>query len=278
MTAKTEPAGHALTRIAGIGPRLAERLARAGVRTVEQLADASVEQVVAACGRTSAPTDRAQSWIAQAARLTKEPGRTSRPHASQRTFTVEARVDGDPAHVETTRVIHTETDDADGWPGWDPARLVDFIESRLGVGHSAAEPVEESADSSGAEPGEDAPEVALAVHRFGVLRAGAPLMRRGRADVRLLLDPSELELPTDASAVARVELLARPMGAGREQVLARRQIDLSTGQTVDAVLGGRLPNHDPPFILSATVRILVSRSSDRPHEGLGRAMLIVADR
>ncbi len=300
VTAKTESAGEELTRIAGIGSQIAARLHKAGIRTIDQLANATTDQVVTICGRNAAGGGRAQSWIDQAAELagvaaesrkggaaaeSGAQGTADRMRPPRRTFTVEVRVDGDPAHVVTTRVVHLETQEADGWPGWSRARLLDFLEARLGVTDPQVQPVPRSeSPAEEAEVGlaqvdvEQASPPPLRVHRFGLLKAPAPLLQRGGATARLLINPAALDLPAQGRAVAYVELLARALGAGRDKVLDTRMIDLSAGAPADTLLRGRLPEQDPPFAISATVRVLVDQPNDRPREGLGSASLeLVAD-
>jgi hypothetical protein len=114
---------------------------------------------------------------------------------------------------------------------------------------------------------------ALAVHRFGLVKAAERAMRQGRTAARLQLDADDLDLPPGCTAVAQVELLAKPLGAGRAEVIAARTIDLAAGRAVDAVLRGRLPDREPPFTLLAMVRVLVDQPGGNPTEGLGSATL-----
>jgi len=202
---------------------------------------------------------------------------------SRRTFTVEVRVDGDAEteHVVATRVVHLETQHAQAWPGWSRARLLDFLETRIGVaapeeGSPAAvtEPAVAAvapAPPAGAEGAGGPP--SLAVHRFGLLKAAAPVMGQGEAAARLRLVPADLDLPAGRSAVAQVELFARPVGSGRAEALDTRMIDLTPGGAVDAVLRGRLPDRNPPFTVFATVRVLVDQPGAQPREGVGSATL-----
>jgi hypothetical protein len=281
-----EPASD-LTRVVGIGAQTATRLRAAGINTVGQLARATVEQVTAACVGLTTP-GRAASWIEQAATLasstgidgaqpaapvdTPPPPTRTPPSAPRRTFTVEVRLEGDPARPVTTHVVHLETHQAEGWPAWDRARLLDFLERRIGMDDTHAQPVptEEptTQPAAGAEPA-----TSLTIHRYGLLKAAAAVRQSGTATVRLHLDPTELDLPMRGRVVARVDLLAQPLGTGREQALDRRMIDLTSGQTVDARLRAPLPNEDPPFALSAIVRVLVEQPSGPPRSDLGGAVL-----
>jgi hypothetical protein len=283
VAVQPEPAGD-LTRIPGIGSRIAAQLRDAGIHTVDQLARATVEEVVAACGTRVATSDRAQAWIEQAGQLAAdvasagghEPARRAHPMVRQ-TFTVEVRVDDDPAHVVATRVVHLETQDADTWPGWSRDRLFDFLETRIGVaeaeqGEVAAEPASaaaavapEAADSANDMPSPPR----LVVHRFGLLKAAVPAISRGEMAARLRLDPADLDLPSGGTVMAQVELLARPVGAGRAQIVDARMIPLAADRTLDVLLRGRLPDRDPPFLVSAAVQVLVDQPSGQATEGLG---------
>ncbi|HZC73890.1 MAG TPA: helix-hairpin-helix domain-containing protein [Jatrophihabitans sp.] len=295
--ARTTASAGDVTSVAGIGAQTAARLRAAGIKTVDQLSRATVDQVVAACGPGLAPTRRAASWIQQAAALAGTTGtngaaparspkrarngaarsqgtvppriRTVAP--ARRTFTVEVRVEGDPARPATTHVVHLETKQSDGWTGWDGARLLEFMERRMG----AVEPVAPPEPAAAVPQAEIGSTARLTLHRVGLLAATAPLTGRGHATARLRLDPAELELPKRGAAVARVALLARPHGGQQELVLDRRTIDLVDERAVDAQMQAQLPDQEPPFALSAIVRVLVEQPTGRPREGLGGAVLEV---
>jgi hypothetical protein len=285
-----------LIRITGIDGEIAARLRDAGIGRVDELARATVEQVVAACGDGVATNARAQGWIKLAAELVYREGSGVGPEASgetrllpRRTFTVEVWVDSDAAEVITTRVVHLETQDADAWPGWRPAHLLDFIEARTGLADSQHSGAGDAADTRkdgptiagpGALAAADCADdplspAALVVYRFGLLRAPEPVVRRGKIAVRLRLNAADLDLPASLTAAAHVELLAQPLGAGRAEVLDRSVIDVTGGSAVDTVLRGPLPDRNPPFAILAIVRVLVDQPSSRPREDLGSATLEV---
>jgi Helix-hairpin-helix domain len=287
VAVQPEPAGD-LTRIPGIGSRIAAQLRDAGIRTVDQLAQATVQEVVAACGSRVATNDRARAWIEQARRLAAdvasggghEPARGTHP-LPRRTFTLEVRVGDDPAHVVATRVVHLETKDADTWPGWSRDRLFDFLETRIGAaepetGEVAAEPASAAAAVApeAVESAIHVPSPApLVVHRFGLLKAAAPAISRGELAARLRLNPADLDLPSGGIVMAQVELLARPVGAGPAQVVDARVLQLVADRALDVLLRGRLPGRDPPFVVSAAVRVLVDQPSGQARKGLGNGTL-----
>lgn len=278
-----------LTRVPGIDSRIADQLRAAGFRSVDQLARATVDQVVAACGGRVATSARAQEWIAQAAELAGQIAPTPDADADgetqllpRRTFTVEVGLDSSAAQVVATRVVHLETQEAGAWASWSRARLLDFLEARIGVADAEHRPlaVEAAAGQAPAPAplgGSDriagTPSPAAVVHRFGLVKAATYVMGRGEATARLRLDPADLDLPPDRPALAQVELLARPAGAGRAEVLDARTIDLTAGRALEAVLRGQLPDRDPPFAVFAVVRILVDQPSGPPKDDLGSAAL-----
>jgi len=218
----------------------------------------------------------------------------------RRTFSVEVWVDRHAERVARTRLVHLETQDAAAWSGWSRSRLLDFMEKR--IGHADPEPPA-TAGSAGPEPGPrvadaatPAPDVvpvaaapvlahaaadrpssspALAVHRFGLVKAAAPVMWHGEIAARLRLDSGDLDLPPGCTAEAQVELLAQPRGAGRgrAEVIATRTIDLVAGRQVDAPLRGRLPDREPPFTLQAVVKVLVDQPGGHPAAELSSARL-----
>jgi hypothetical protein len=193
---------------------------------------------------------------------------------------VEVRIDGDPPRVVTTHVTHLETKHTEAWSGWSGQRLLDFLESCINVTDPAhtphiaqsIPPVKESSPQTRGNGGKrSAP--ARKVHRFGVLDAPAPLMRHGWAAARVRIDPAELHLPSNGGAAAKIELLARSIPSGQEQKIGTHEVDLSGGKAVDPLLGGRLPDLDPPFAVCALVYILVDEPSAHPEAGLGTASL-----
>jgi len=297
---QAEGADDSLTRIAGIGPHVAAQLRAAGIHTVDDLAWSSPERVAAACGGGDDANARAQGWIGQAAEFADRAAAAEQETPGparvlpRRTFTVEVWIDGDADQVVTTRVVHLETREADAWSGWSHSRLLDFMAARTGVAIPAqtpatsihAAPEHSPADAGPAVPAaardpramrnvadsQPAP-AALIVHRFGVLKAATPAMQRGETAARLRLDPAELGLRGGLTEVAHVELLAKPLGAGRAEILDTRIIDLA-GRAVDAVLPVRFPEGiDPPFAVLATVKVLADQPTGQPTEGLGNATL-----
>jgi hypothetical protein len=295
VTSGPTRAHNELTQIAGIGSHTAASLRDAGIDTIDKLASATVEQVVTACGLTVPTNARAQGWIEQASELADRIASGPAPEAPRpvllprRTFTIETQIDGDTNHVLTTQVVHLETQEAKGWSGWSRTELLDFLETRLGIADrepppSASGPDGEERGSAGAESARAAtappsgvndasnppsPTASL-VHRFGLLRASTPLMGRGEMAARLRLDPAGLALPANRPAVAQVDLLAKPLGGGRTEILHTQVIALPAGGVIDTVLSARLPDRDPPFAVSAIIRVLVDQPSE-PKEGLGNA-------
>jgi hypothetical protein len=301
VSVQADAADDSLTRIAGIEAHVAAQLRQAGIHTVDDLAWSSPEQVAAACGSGVAANARAQGWIEQAAEFADRAAAAAEHEAPgqarvlpRRTFTVEVWIDTDADQVVTTRVVRLETQDAAAWSGWSRSRLLDFMETRTGVAIPAQSPATCGPAAREHGPTDTGPAVpaaapdprattnvvdsqpappTLIVHRFGVLKAATPAMRRGETAARLRLDPAELGLRAGLTEVAQVELLAKPLGAGRAKILDTRVIDLA-GRAVDAVLPVRLPEGiDPPFAVLATVKVLADQPTGQPTEGLGNATL-----
>jgi hypothetical protein len=216
----------------------------------------------------------------------------------RRTFTVEVWVDRHAERVVATRLVHLETQEAEAWSGWSRSRLLDFMERRSGVADSEHPATGGSAGPApgpavaGGTPAPDvvsaatAPDLAhatmarpsssptLVVHRFGLVKATAPVMGRGEIAARLRLAADDLDLPPGLTAEAQVTLLAKPLGAGRRaEVIGARTVDLAAGRAVDAVLRGRLPDREPPFTLQAVVKVLVDQPGGHPAAELGSARL-----
>jgi hypothetical protein len=238
-----------VTRIEGIGPRIAAQLHAAGIRTVAELAAAGRERVVAACGSRVATDGRVDRWLAEAARLA--PRRTWRS-PDRRTFTIEVRVEGT---VLATRVQHVETAEEQTWAGWSRTRLLDFVEERIGV----------RADPPARPAGKPR------VHRFGLLSAPG---RAGGPEVAALLrlDPAGLDLPA-GPARAAVDLLATAAGPGQAVVLDRRTLALDPDRPAETVLRGRLPDGPSPLRILAAVQVLTDGPAGPPQASLGAASL-----
>ena len=257
----------------GIDSRAAVQVPDDEIRDTEPAPAPAPAPAQQASGDPDPAAAEAPNWIDQVAESADQadPDAGSNRLLVPQRFTVEIGVGGDPERVITTRVVHLETREEDAWPGWSGTRLLDFLQKWVSVTEPqhdrAAEPV---------HSGPGSPQPALAVHRFGMLTAGRPVIRRGGMSARLRLDPSDLDLPAGHAAVAQADLYAEPVGAGSAEVIDTRRIDLAAVRTVDTVLRGRLPDRDPPFTVFAAVRILVEAPAGPPAAGLGTATLELA--
>lgn len=318
MSINSGPGASDLTRIPGIGPRLAEQLGRAGITTLARLAVATPEEIRAACGPRLGAEPHARKWIDDARLLVQEHGesttrsedrteqtehrterrterrtedRTAAPAtmpppqaaSSRRTFTIEVRVEGSPPRTAATRVTHLETQQRDAWPGWDPQRLLQFVEGHLDTSDGPVTPPESAAlqpevarhdeEDEEDEPRDAAPSAPnLVVHRFGVLRATTLHTHAGAVVARVRINRAELGLPAGA-AVVQVDLLGRSPGFARARVLRQGTFDLPVDGAVDAVLHGHPSGQQPPLEISAAVRVLLDRPLGQGPAGLGTSLL-----
>lgn len=156
-----------LTKINGIGDKVATRLHGLGIHTYAQLAAASAEDIAAGVRDgwpITATRVARQRWVEQAARLAadgpvgrdtatsaKRATRESEVRAapSRHAFTVEVRLgergDGPTgtAKVVATRIVAVENaEDAQQWSGWDGPRLLAFVERHLGIRAAGAAPAD----------------------------------------------------------------------------------------------------------------------------------------
>lgn len=185
------------------------------------------------------------------------------------TFTVELQVDATTREVIASKAIQVETRESDVWPGWDPERLIAFIESQL-TGRSGPRSPEPAPVPR--PPAEPRP---LAVHRYEIVE-GAGLIAGGRAvEASVDLDPVQLDLPRSRHAVARIDLFARTRGTARTLLVDSGRFDVALGRPFRARLQGTLPASDLPFELMAAIRILVDRAEGPPRDDVGESVFTV---
>jgi Helix-hairpin-helix domain len=131
----SESAGSAddLTRLAGIGSKIAHRLNTAGIRTYADLSSRPASEIAKILPDIGLSSARLDMWRGQAQELAA--AAAARPEA-----TVAAASDGqhyasfvvrlllnDDGSIRSTTVERIGTDDVHRWPGWEREALLDFI-------------------------------------------------------------------------------------------------------------------------------------------------------
>jgi hypothetical protein len=126
--------------VQGIGPGFEARLNAAGIRTYAQLAAMSPETVVSMLGKVIGLTVKRvvdEDWVGQARMLAAQERALADPDAMggrqhYATFTVELLLDEDNA-VRRTHALCIQSEKEDTCAGWDPNRLLDFINNQAGL-------------------------------------------------------------------------------------------------------------------------------------------------
>src|SRR5215831_12083094 len=138
-----QPVDHGyLQAVRGIGPKVESRLKAAGISTLDDLARTPVNKLAALLAdlrpRYDAARIRREQWQAQAATLAAASNHPMLRSAGlpryRHNFTTEMQLDVTDDTIVSTRVVHVQTGDEDTWSGWDPSRVISFIEEHAGPG------------------------------------------------------------------------------------------------------------------------------------------------
>lgn len=169
-----------LKKVKGIGVRVEARLKDAGITTLERLARTPVNELAAVLdglpGKFDADRITREEWLPQAVALAVTPatpaGEPEPAKLVRHNFTVEVRLDIAGRDIVSSKIVHVQTGDEAAWAGWEPDRVVAFIEDRAGT--RSAEPTIEPVPETG---------LAFAYVRDGVgLRRGLHGRRADRGD------------------------------------------------------------------------------------------------
>ena len=136
-----------LKAVRGIGPKVEASLKRAGIRNLEQLARTPVNELAAALSGLHGKFDTGrivrERWLEQAAALATAAGwaglagdTVAAAAPVRHNFTLEVRLFPADRLIVSSKIIHVQTRDEESWTGWDPQRLVAFIEDRSRVRRS----------------------------------------------------------------------------------------------------------------------------------------------
>lgn len=147
-----------LTRITGIGTKIARRLTEAGIATYAELASHSADDIMALLPDVSGlPLTRIEGWRDEAGKLAAEqaqgPAGTRNNDQHYESFLVRVLLNEDGSFRRTS-VRHIGSGAERQWPGLGRDALPDFIEARAGsAAPSTGEPVEKPAAGLAPEPG-----------------------------------------------------------------------------------------------------------------------------
>jgi hypothetical protein len=212
-----------LTRITGIGTKIARRLSEAGVGSYADLASRSADEIVELLPDVSAlPVTRVDGWRREAGRLAATrpaPVRPAAPgndqHYESYLVRVLLNVDGS---VRRTTVRHVGTGAERHWAGLGGEALVDFIRASADfpgppVPAGEAVPAADAAPAQGEAHVPSASSAVLSVERT-TLRASAPFSLKMTFDLG--------ELPAGASRLGyRALIVAKPLGSGPRRTVAQ---------------------------------------------------------
>lgn len=237
-----------LTRIEGIGPKIARLLNTAGIRTFEDLAERSARDIAGLIpGIARMPSARPAVWRSEAQKLAAaSPAQTDSQHYES--FGVTVLVD-EEGSIRDTRMEHLRTREVRRWAGWVPEAMLDFV-MRATAGTErqadAGERRRKVPDDGGGGPVTAAParprehawrgtlSAGLSIER-SVLRAGQPF------SVTMRLDLTGVTV-TAERLVYNAVIEANPLGTKARRTLARVEGLLAASETPEiAVEAAALP-------------------------------------
>ncbi|WP_427165492.1 helix-hairpin-helix domain-containing protein [Streptomyces sp. C1-1] len=217
------PRTHELTRIEGIGPKIASRLAASGVRDCADLAGRSGDEIIGMLpditGLSSAKVER---WRVRAREMAAgaEPPVDNRPYEN---FLVRLLLD-ERGSIRRTTVEHVQSGEGRRWAAWEREALLDFIESRVAAPpaqgpHAAGErapepspePVAPEAGGQVAEPGDASGRHSVAPGLTLVLGDRHPLHADSGFDMAITLDLAAAAVHADRLAYHAI-VVARQLG------------------------------------------------------------------
>jgi hypothetical protein len=293
-----------LKALRGIGPKVEARLKRGGIKDLGQLARTPVNELAALLsglhGKFDADRIVRERWLEQAAALAAVPGvdgeAAGEAKPVRHSFTVEVRLPLADRDVVSSKVVHVQTGDEETWTGWDPPRLVAFIEDRSRI-RSGPEPAVPRLSPAPQDKARPAPEEGLPSGtaneqgvpkpaRAGALRAYAIVAgsraaviggRTGAVTATLTFDSAPLGLPASETASVRAEVFARQLAAGGSILVGDSQGMLGQGRPFRLVVPCDLSAASRPVTLFAVVRVFAGDGqARRPAQGLADASLVIS--
>ncbi|NEA99047.1 helix-hairpin-helix domain-containing protein [Streptomyces sp. SID13726] len=213
------PRTHDLTRIEGIGPKIASRLTASGVLTCADLAERPVDELIKLLPDiTGLSPAKVERWRVRARELATatEPPTDNRPYES---FLVRVLLD-ESGVIRSTTVQHVRSGEQARWAAWERESLLDFIEGRV-----APSPIRPVSVNSPASQGTSRPDVRADTPADLTTGLTLDLVDRqhvradGRLAMTITLDLDAAELRADRLAYNAV-VVARKLGTKTRYQLA----------------------------------------------------------
>ncbi len=293
-----------LQAVHGIGPKVEARLKEAGITSLRELARTPVNEIAAALAglRGRFDTDRIvrEGWTTQAAALAStstpsEAGGEAAPKPVRHSFTVEVRLPMADRDIVSSKVVHVQTGDEEVWGGWDPQRLVAFIEDRSRA-HASAGPSGSQPDSPAPQPvpapaaSDQSPPMPSPAapgrrQRKAVLRtyevvpvSGPHALAQGRElTATLSFDAPPLEPSPGEVATVKAEVFARQLVAGTSLLVGGSLAAIGWREHFRADIPCDLSAVARPVTIYAVVLVLADDDgSRRAVRGLPGARLVLS--
>lgn len=308
-TGRTAPAGRGgpvdladLKAVRGIGPKVETLLKKAGICDLGALARTPVNELASALAGLHGKfdTDRIirERWLTQAAALAAVPASAGLHHVSaaagpvRHSFTVEVRLLLADRDIVSAKIVHVQTGDQETWTGWDPQRMVAFIEDRSGNrrpqqqpevdhrpqpdGHRGAQPAPAPAPCR--RPGRAVAAASRRCAAYAMVPASGPVTIGARASVAtatLSFDSAALNL--DETATVSTAVFARQLTAGSSVLVGNGTAAVGPGERFCLEVPCDLSAPSRPITLFAVVRVLARNGGPgRPAEGLPGASLVIS--
>jgi len=210
-------------------------------------------------GKFDADRITREEWLSQAVALAVTPatpaGEPEPAKLVRHNFTVEVRLDIAGRDIVSSKIVHVQTGDEAAWAGWEPDRVVAFIEDRAGT--RSAEPTIEPV-----------PETGLALHTFAMVSAsGAAFTAAGPIAAILSFDARTLGLPADQPVRAKVDIYARRPPPGKSLLARSTVADISPAGLVQIQVPSHLPGTQTMADVFAAVQLLAAVPAGRRPTG-----------
>jgi hypothetical protein len=282
-----------LKEVRGIGRKVEAHLKEAGIMDLGQLARTPVNELAAILaglpGRYDADRIIREDWLGQAAVLTANSptqAETVETMAPVRyNFTVEVRRSVTGGKIDSSRIVHVQTRDEEAWHGWNPERLVAFIEERSGMRPMARSERPEAQvlprPATAAAAGQRSPHSMAkpSLHTFAMVPGSGPdITMRGSIKATLTFDPTAVQLPADQAVEVRTDVFVRQRAPSKSILVGRGGMPVRAAEPVRLEIPCQLPVMSRPTAMFATVRVLVTAANAGrpPTRGLAGACLEIS--